>query len=188
MVEQESLGQKLGITQGRLILIGVLGAVLIAVLLIPSDSDEPVGKLTPRKPAVVTKTPKTDSAKRAGQSHRVGNSGSANRKRVTARNTEQWPKADLETMASQDPFAIPLALRPPVALPPAPVEQANQDQQAQEQALENLLSKGVDLVLVTEQGKIAVVEGKQYRIGDVIAGFRITEISPQGIVVEPEGP
>jgi len=55
-------------------------------------------------------------------------------------------------------------------------------------ALTALRSKGAAAVVRSERGAAAVIGNRVVRVGDVVEGYRVVSIDPQGIVLEPIDP
>ncbi len=71
------------------------------------------------------------------------------------------------------------------------VKRIDQHRRERRKALDDLLQSRVAMLLIEPRGNMALVDKKLVRVGDVVSGFLITEINPQGVVLvdresEPE--
>jgi len=83
---------------------------------------------------------------------------------------QSWPATSVAELASFDPFS-----------------DGQEDLQTTPQydaAELNELRNAQDAIILTSDGEtVALIGAKQYRVGDIVAGFEITEISSAGIVL-----
>lgn len=185
--------KKTGATPGKLVLVGVLAAVLVAVLVVQYQQFA-----TPQASAVGQRTPKKRPARAPAASRSVEDSkeGAEAAQLETA---ARWPELQLEEVIAHDPFARPAWIKPPPRVAAesetTPNEQLQQqlaqDQQeakaaALAKALEKLRQQGTRIVVLSEGDKIARIGEQSVRIGDTIEGFRITDITTAGVVLSPE--
>jgi hypothetical protein len=107
------------------------------------------------------------------------------------RKERQWPKIAVNEVLQHDPFALPTALQPPTPAKPAPVatvtapDQARQEQRQRrrEQALKAIRDKGVQMVFVGKEKRVAIIGDRRVRVGDVLEGFRVTGIGSDGVTL-----
>ena len=107
-----------------------------------------------------------------------------------------WPLLSLDTVLKHDPFALPSFFLPQTTIseniPALEQEQivkaVNQKSllQLEQRAelLKNLQQQGVEVVLINNRTRVAMVGSRTVQVGDVLDGFIITEIHNNGIVVE----
>ncbi|MBN1852761.1 MAG: hypothetical protein JW829_08550 [Pirellulales bacterium] len=194
MMVDRSTANPYGATPGRLALIGVLAVVLVSAVYWNILREQP-SQTVPKsaKDHVASK----DSSIRAGApAIRRGTARAkpATNPQVRIR-TKSWPEVELANVVAYDPFAVPETFPQPEAI--APEEQhaavsrdANQRElavkrqaaiAAQAAAIESIRSKGVQAILRSDDNFIAIVNGREIRIGDVIEGFTVVHISTEGI-------
>jgi hypothetical protein len=185
---------KRAVTPRQLALIGVLAVVLAAVLIAqfggasagPKQADSQSAGPKPVAPAIAAPAPKPATASAPAP-------GAVAPARPPA---PPWPKVSADAAAQYDPFAVPEALtrqlaearKGPDALKssnPAPTKNVRADSLA---ALTALRSKGTAAVLRSERGAAAVIGTRVVRVGDVVEGYRVVSIDPQGIMLEPVDP
>ncbi len=178
-------------TPRQLVVIGVLAVTLAAVLIAqfgvpsagPKQADSRGAGAKPAGPATAAPAPMPATA-----------SASAPSVVAPARPpAPPWPTFSADAAAQYDPFAMPEALtrqltearKSPDALKsnnPASTRNARAD------SLAALRSKGTAAVLRSERGAAAVIGSRVVRVGDVVEGYRVVSIDPQGIMLEPIDP
>jgi len=172
-----------GITRKQGILLGVLSAVLAAVLWFGQGGAE---------------TLETQAASKAESGPRA-----ARNKQVLAESTTRktsWPKVALDTMLLNNPFALPeeLQISPPEEVPveieetaiAAAAETAKQKMDEEERlkvqgVMANLKSQKVTMILRTNKDATAIIGDRVVHEGDVIEGVKIVSILPTGVLIEP---
>ncbi len=100
-----------------------------------------------------------------------------------------WPEISLEEVRAHDPFAMPWALgndRDGSAGLEWEQESIRQLAEARRQALTALRKKGVAMVLQSGDVLVAVIGSDTVRIGDVLDGFKVVAIGPDGVMLEPD--
>ncbi len=168
---------KSGATPGKLVLIGVLAVVFIVVLIVQfggdSSADPPaaVGPETApppqrQNPAIAQRRPTTkpDEA------------------------PTPWPVLECDEVIGYDPFSPPATLVDETSSSQDIAHESSDSKRKaqQEQTLKVLQSEGVKAVYGGgPQGMIAVVGSETVRIGDVLGGFRVVAIGPNGISLKP---
>lgn len=159
--------EKQGATPGKLALIGVLSVVLAVVVIrqLPS-TEEPVAL------AAQTTAKPTQSQRKEGD--QVADKASA-----ADEQSPPWPEFELEETLAHNPFrpphwaALPEALSPTEANTPGLLSQMKQ--------------KGVSILIIGEGQKTATVGEQRLRVGDVLEGYQVTDITTQGIVLNKAG-
>ena len=184
---------KPAVTPHQLVVIGVLAVILAAVLIAqfggasagPKQADASGADRKSAVPAVPATVPKPAAAPAVRPSETATASAPA----------PPWPKLSADAAAQYDPFVVPEALTrqltearqgPNVHKPnnPAFPKKTGADALA---ALTALRNKGTAAVVRSERGAAAVIGNRVVRIGDVVEGYRVVSIDPQGILLEPVG-
>jgi hypothetical protein len=198
-VDKTSLKKSTGITSTRLILIGVLSVVLLAVLYIQFGSSSVETASPPyepphRRPAVAATQAATE--KPAGDSKQSTPTADAAPKKTEF--AANWQTADVATAAQYDPFALP-------SLFPQRIQEAKDnklakdavkadDGQADAAARAEILKKlttefsqlqhqGVRVVMQKEDKYVAMIGDKTIHVGDSIEGFTVVAIDANGVRV-----
>ena len=91
----------------------------------------------------------------------------------------KWPKLPLESVLKNDPFAMPAWYLAAIVENPQDNETALQA----EQRLEQLRKEQTKIVVISNGERIATIGNQRYRVGDTIAGYEITEIGMDGVVL-----
>ncbi len=168
---------------GQLALVTGLSVILVIVLIYQFGPQQQL-VLKPRRPDSLQTIPGAESdALRHGTA-------------VGQETAKGWPLLSLDTVLKHDPFDLP-----PFFLPTATISERNpareQEQivkageqkkllQLEQRAklLQNLQQQGVEMVLINNKTRVAMVGSRTVQVGDVLNGFVITEIHNNGIVVE----
>lgn len=166
-----SVLKRLGVTPGKLALIGALAFILMAVtayqILSPSGSAPPDSNsqsadlLKETNDSISSETHLAQSTDLGKSPHRT-----------------PWPKLSLEEIASHNPFVLP-QLRPAAAIA-ADNSQSPHDPQRL-QALSELSATGVTIVMLEDGQPVARVGARTIRLGDEIAGYRVSKIDASGV-------
>jgi hypothetical protein len=99
---------------------------------------------------------------------------------------------DLNETLAVDPFQVPESMRKvEIAKSLPPIEKIHQEKKQQQRdkrrdVLSKLLSQRVSLIVETDRGPAARIGNKLVRIGDDIEGFRIEQISKDGVYLSSE--
>lgn len=169
-----------GVTPAKLALIGVLAVVQVVVIV----------------RAVLQSSKPVAAAVEESESHSVGESKSRRGGRKTSqtgRATESieprpstldpptspdpptaWPENSLQDALTIDPFQKPtwIAVTAPAR---------TQDETAQDGTMEQLKQQGASIVIVSGDKKAATIGDEQYHVGDVVAGYQVTDITTRGV-------
>lgn len=219
-----NLKQKHGATRGKIIAVAVLLIVFFGVLIsqfVGSGPSQTTGsKVETTEPRTETKRPQAQPSnppkrQSPGTAAKVKKTDLVRGENVTrnpaSNKTEQpgaakidverkdvapWPSVSLPTVASHDPFALPVKVQHDVEeklkVKQEEAEEAKQKAQAEQRAAVMLFAKtlqqaGVDMVMIKGDKRVARIGTETFRVGDVIHGYlRVTEIRDDGvIVVEP---
>ena len=85
-----------------------------------------------------------------------------------------WPKVSLEEALEFDPFEKPGWLATAIVA-------ADRVAGQQSEMLEQLKQQGASIVVVSGDAKAATIGDQQFRIGDVIDGYQVTDITVRGV-------
>lgn len=163
--------QKSGATPGKLALVGCLAVGLVFVLW-NQESDETVAQQNSPQtpPPELVAAPKQSLVPKAI---------------VTEQVLREWPQIPLKSVMKNDPFAKP-------AWYLATLTDASQsgDESAllAEKQLEKLRKEQTKIVVISNGERVATIGEESYRVGDIVAGFEITEINMDGVVLTETGP
>lgn len=182
MVEPRSVS-KVGVTPGKLVLVLVLAVVFVSVLLFQLGAKESPSTLD-------------QSADVAADSDRRPRENSANTSVSPPNNGDvlqqarRWPEITLEEIQQHDPFAFPAVLAPPAAVTASDRSKQRdgsarraQMQRERKEDLAELCQQGVQMIFLGQDEQVALVGSRQIRVGDVVAGFRVTAIRTDGVVL-----
>lgn len=179
----------LGATPGKLATVAVLAAILAAVVWTQSGADAITAPSVasrvdePNIAARSRRVPRPTAVKPAAAPSDQAGRTSAAKPRPTLR-------IDLEKTLEFDLFAVPpkmIAARS-AASPDADKadEQALEQARQRELALNAIRSGGVQMIFDDGHEKKAVLGNRVLRVGDMVEGFRISNISLQGITLSEQ--
>jgi hypothetical protein len=84
-----------------------------------------------------------------------------------------------------DPFAAPRPAAEPAETPAETVESRAAQREQDDAFLDQLHQEGVQAVIGSARnGRAALVGSRVVRVGDVLGGFRVVGIEPDGVVLE----
>ncbi len=160
---------KVGATPGKLALIGVLALAMVIVI----ASNWPSAPALPVDVAATAPTPNglpptTEGIPNTQEAAPAGPFGQFAEDR-------NWPELPLHEVTAFDPFATSAWAAPLAAAAEGPAY--NQEQINELFAAENAI------ILVAGDKRIASIGDREYKIGDVIGRFRISDISSRGVVL-----
>ena len=168
---------------GRLALVTGLAVILVIVLIYQFGPQQQL-VLKPRQPVQL-------------QTNTDAESGALRHDVALVQGTEKvWPLLPLDTVLKHDPFALPSSFLPQTTLaekiPALEQEQivkagkqkSRLQLEQRAELLKNLQQQGVEVVLINNRTRVAMVGSRTVQVGDVLDGFIITEIHNNGIVVE----
>lgn len=168
-----------GLSPGKMGLIVILSVVLLVVIVVQFGGGSKRQASRPRRAQQAEQAENPETEKVA----KVEDSGG----------DRVWPIFTARDVLAHNPFALPGELRPAeqddvqlganVAVV-TPDEGAIRDRQFE--FIASLRAHGVDMVLMTPGGSVARVGQSSFRLGDVVEGLVVTEISQGGIVFEHE--
>ena len=186
--------KKVGATPGKLILIGVLAVVLLAVLYIQfGGSGAPTGPAA-RKPKSARPAATRRVAVRRGD-------GRVEEARTETGGPQQsvdkaiWAPPELDAVAAYDPFALPYRFPQPYSSDTGAanvnpdtgksgVDALAREREQIAQRLDELRKRGVQAITKENGEWVASIDGRTIHVGDEIDGLKVTEITPSGIRVE----
>lgn len=163
--------QKSGATPGKLALVGCLAVGLVFVLW-NQVSDETVAQHNS------SQTPPPEQVAQQKQPL-VPNSI------VTEQPSREWPQMPLESVIKNDPFAKPAWY---LATLTDGSQSGDESALLAEQQLEKLRKEQTKIVVISNGERVATIGEESYRVGDIVAGFEITEINMDGVVLTETGP
>lgn len=165
MINKQQL-EKMGATPSKLALIGILSVVLVGVIVMQLPDENAASTVANDAPS---RAPSGAQARQ--QVSTPANVTIANKE---TKELQPWPQADLSELLSNDPFALPTWA----------VQEKEAAAKQQPSELVELQKQGASIVMITKDGKTATIGDQKVRIGDVLKGYRITDITTQGIVLD----
>jgi len=176
-----------GATPGKLILIGVLAVVFVAVVgmqLWPSSPPAAAERDSEEKASSEDSTSRKERSAHAAGEKDVADQPSTS----TQPAWQAWAAPPLQTVLAHDPFA-----------PFHPMDASEQTDETavaepsdtedevtsilDRQLLAELQTDGVSLVMITAQERLAKVGDRDLRIGDNVGGYIVQEINMDGVVL-----
>ena len=161
--------QKLGATPAKLALVAVLGIVLLAVVVPQLGGGH----------STVSETTKVKPRKKLP--NRVAAKTEAPKKQTTPeiRPVQNWPELSLKQATKFDPLASPAWYV---------VEQEEDNHQLARtaeniKAIQELEKQGTKIIVISNRERTATIGDQQVKIGDMIEGFRVSDITTQGVVL-----
>ena len=193
-VNARNIMQRTGATPGKLALVAVLAVVLVGVIVMqlpdrtapalagrstqtPSRSDP-----TSRRPAQVKATDSASSSQSDPNTDRLKTT-----EQTVPRN---WPDFPMATIVAHDPLAAPEWV---IAAQQHGVSARDMEPNAiakskrNADALSMLRKQGAKVVVISGSEKRASIGEQSVRIGETIEGFRIIDITKQGVVLTELG-
>jgi len=166
--------EKTGASPGKLALVGVLAVVFVGVLVHQfgglqfdhAADDEPEPAIAEQQEDGIKHDPTPTSLPA-----------------ISA-----FPEISLAQAVAHNPFAEPpWACAKPPEQPPEPEPTADDVDLAlaTEQAFEELRQQGVRAIMISDGQRIAVVGSRHVRVGDEMDGWRVLEISADGVILAP---
>jgi hypothetical protein len=153
--------KKAGATKGQLVLIGVLGVVLIAVVASNFSSDD-APELTVASPT----EPAAGAPATPGAASAAAAQGPFGEYAVD----QNWPRMPVDDVVKFDPLADGQADAP--VTPEYNAEEIDQLRAAQDA-----------IIFMSDGETIARIGAKEFHVGDIVGGLEIREISSAGIVL-----
>ena len=181
---QLNLMKKIGATPAKLVVVGVLGVVLLAVVVPQLLGSQQHG---PQQHSKSPEVPTNDSlSKTALKPQPHGNAPSENTSGPALSKTENrpapvWPQIPMEQILSYDPLAAPPWFIAAMSQPKENIKTARNEDNLE--VLEELEQQGASIVVITSQARVARIGDLQIRIGDRIEGFHVSDITTKGVVL-----
>lgn len=163
--------EKMGVTPGKLALVGVL--TLVLVMVIAKQFPESTPENTKLSPAVVSQP--QAKAEKASTNNLTTNSLTA-KKSSPESNFPVWPEIDLSETLASDPFATPSW-----AIQKEPIVVATDSGPDEFLALQE---QGASIVVIGKGTKSATIGEQKLFIGDILEGYRVTDITTNGIFLD----
>ena len=161
---------KLGATRGKLALVGLLALTLVGVVV----------KQLPESPPERASLEQTSAQAKGNSETSLASADSENRTLlITDKGREQsplWPESNLAETLANNPFALPSWAKQEKLVE---VEESSQTSD-----LAELQEQGATIVVIANGEKSATIGENRYFVGDVLAGFRVTDITTQGILLD----
>jgi len=164
---------KIGATPGKLALVATLAVVLVAVIVsqLPGESD-----------------PEANALRRAGASASLKKGPARSDKKdpaLAGKNQQRqdkqiWPELALEEALAHDPFAKPAWLSGGVEEETKPEVDLSREKSL---VLQKMQQEGASIVVISDKNKVAEIGAQWLRVGDVVDGYLITDITPEGVVL-----
>ena len=173
-----TMRERIGASRGKLALVGLLAVVLVVVIVaqLPSSNSDDL----PTAP--VSMMPEPEAAAESA-------SAPSSSEKTSVEPSRKWPELSMDTIVAFDPLAAPSWY-----LAATHVEQSNENEQddptlasaedrASSAALKALQQAGTTIVLMANGEKIATIGEQQFRIGDRIEGYLVSDITDQGVIL-----
>jgi len=174
--------ERVGASPAKLALIGILGLVLVMVVWSnwpqsaarpeqsPASDELNTESLTQGTTSTAPRVPAAVSPAATG-----GASGGPASPFGEFATDDSWPEMPLKEVTKFDPFATAAWAIPPEA---DKVEQAYNEEQIKE-----LLSAENAIIFTAGDVRVARIGTQEFRVGDIIGGFKISDISSRGVVL-----
>lgn len=170
---------KSGATPGKLALIAVLAVVLVVVLAVQFGGSFGAGRPAEREER------RGESREQRAASGESSPLVTHHSPPATPYSSRPWPKLELADVTDFDPFAAPKPAPEPSETLAATVESAAAQEEQDAAFLEQLRQEGVQAVIGSaHNGRAALIGSQIVRVGDVLGGFRVVGIEPDGVVLE----
>ncbi|MFV2066245.1 MAG: hypothetical protein ACC645_04645 [Pirellulales bacterium] len=174
-----------GITPGKIGLIVVLAVVLLAVLGAPF--------LRGGSAPTPLKLEELLAKRRSSSEHPKGDTGSASGAgSALDRNPRRWVTISRDEAQRHDPFSLPEGLglidsdEESLGVATSQEDSETIRRLEQDRLLAAMQSQGVGMIMSTPEGMMATIGSTTIRVGDLIRGLRVAEITPAGVVLVEE--
>jgi hypothetical protein len=205
VAETKTLANKVGLTRGKTILVGILSVVLVVILYVQfgksgeKSGAEPAGYRPPR--AIVAIQPATSSAANtvtlaAAKGPTTNDNNDAAAPIIDA---TRWKSPQVSSVMAYDPFALPAAFPQPTLsggnkakdgqalLAEAAAAEAKRladEVEKLHMELEELRQRGVHVIVREGDQYAAVIGDRMLHVGDKINEFTVMAIDLDGVHVE----
>jgi hypothetical protein len=177
-----TISERIGVTRGKLALVGVLAVVLVVVIVVQLPGPASVDKAATTAITSLGELEQVDNDK--GESNSETNQ--ANKNRIDTR-PRQWPKLSIDTIIAFDPLVTPSWYVAAAQVEPTNEQDdlslAEAEDNARAAALATLQQTGASIVLIANGERIATIGEQSVRIGDSIQGFQVSDITDQGVIL-----
>jgi len=178
---------KKNVTPAKLVVVAILAVVLVVVVVVQFSGGDTSNTSSER--------PSEEGAPTSSPAEKANGAGPSPAQQDAVQHPRPvWKKIPREEVVKHDPFALPEALVPEVgaepsqqgqeADAPATVSQQRDLERRQREAFDLMQREGVGIVLRRQDEWVAKIGSRSVRIGDVMDGFRVIDIGPQGVVLE----
>jgi hypothetical protein len=174
---------RVGATRGKLAVVGVLAVVFVGVLAsnFRTAADEPIAAALPAEQPGAIALPALAAVERPANGSQLQPEAKAMQARAATPFGEfaedgDWPEYSLDKLVSFDPFGTPTWLA-------APEPAAEATAEAVSQSLQEFQEAQNAIILVSGDQRVARIGSQEYRVGDMVGPYQITEISSAGIVL-----
>jgi hypothetical protein len=188
-MSETQTGKSSGASGRKLAAVAILGVILLAVVYWQFGGGE--------------QATATSEGQAAGDEPAAGRQRSRRTPRPSTVATESvsvakstWPAFALEEILQHNPFDLPHSLTENLSATPDEIadeseEELNRQREAerqrlakQEAALSKLQKSGMTVYFEDTHGSAAIIGSRRVRPGDLIEGFRVVEVKPDGVVLE----
>jgi hypothetical protein len=172
MSHSQPKSMPLGATPGKLALIAVLAVVMMGVVISnwPSAAAPPVEESALETPPPV-EAATTDSSIQAQPSAPAGPFGEFAEDR-------HWPELPIKEVTKFDPFA-----ESPWAAPPKQASDEGSGPAYSQEQINELLAAKNAIIFVAGDRRVARIGDEEFQIGDILGHYKITDITPKGVVL-----
>lgn len=173
---------RIGATPGKLALIAVLAVILVAAIILQFSGDA--------TPANASSTIPQRDRRRPTRNVRRPNQPVAPSKITETLREVQWPRFSVDEVLVTDPFAPPESMRGVRALiqsgAAAPVASDNEFDLGRQAVLAEIRERKVRAIVSDGRRQAAWIGDQFVRVGDLIEGFRVTDIGTDGVTLVDE--
>lgn len=170
-MSQQQLRDRLGATPGKLALIGVLAVALMAVIASNWPAEKPARALA----STADDTRRGPATEADGRSSGTPQSDQSDDPFGEFATDDNWSAPPLWEVTRFDPLAAPEWATPPQA-------NGEGDVLTQEQ-MEELLAAQNAIIFMSGETRVARIGDREFKVGDIIGHYKISEISSQGVVL-----
>ena len=177
--------EKTGATPGKLVLVAVLAVVFVVVVVSRLKEFFPNSQQQPTETAQLNDPPRAAETK---SKSKTTNTNKATEDTSTEKIERTWPVLSMEKILAHDPLAEPDWLTKARHTAP-PIDEATRQavrtekKQKQQELLKQLREKGAQAIVLSGNEKRAAIGKQSVRVGETIAGLKITDITRKGIVL-----
>ncbi len=174
---------RVGATRGKLAAIGLLAVVFVGVLAsnFRTAADEPIAAALPAGQPSAVVSPAIPAVEGPSNGPQIQSEAEPTHAKAATPFGEfaedgDWPEYSLDKLVSFDPFGTPTWMAAPEPVAEGPAE-------ADSQSLKEFQEAQNAIILVSGDHRVARIGSQEYRVGDMVGPYQITEISSAGIVL-----